>query len=304
MALGTLVRLLGKMKIFVIHRSSSEKTARAILADVSRRLKLKFQVVLLRSTGNPAWRERARTEMYESELVLVFNPDDCALSDNARWEIETARELGRRICEYKESEKIADLVSTIRAAYEFEQEFAQNFRITPENSADALEIYQLMVQTSEELVRRRQVTNGFFIAIIGGLLTALGFLVAESIVARDDFWLLLFPITAGILLCLSWARLIKNYGSLNRAKFKVINTIEESLPIGPFSAEWVALGKGLRKEKYQSFTESEQKVPQLFVWLLVVLWLWVFVEFLGIDLRQIMRDLLEQVASHIVGSKT
>ena len=37
-----------------------------------------------------------------------------------------------------------------------------------------------------------------------------------------------------------------------------------------FSAEWIALGKGVRKEKYRSFTDTEKRVPLLFGLLLLV----------------------------------
>lgn len=45
------------------------------------------------------------------------------------------------------------------------------------------------------------------------------------------------------------------------AKLDVINRIESRLPIAPFVAEWMAL---MQKE-YTSFTESEQRVPLVFV---------------------------------------
>jgi len=82
---------------------------------------------------------------------------------------------------------------------------------------------------------------------------------------------MVFPLIAGILLCRSWRNLIDNYGKLNTAKFKVINRMEIDLPVQAFSAEWVALGKGVRKEKYRSFTQTEKAVPLVFGAILLAL---------------------------------
>lgn len=37
------------------------------------------------------------------------------------------------------------------------------------------------------------------------------------------------------------------------------------LPVSIFSAEWIALGEGKDKNKYKSFTQSEKRVPCLFL---------------------------------------
>ena len=50
-------------------------------------------------------------------------------------------------------------------------------------------------------------------------------------------------------MCRSWKNLIDNYGKLNTGKFKVIQKLERSLDARIFTAEWVALGKGIRKKK-------------------------------------------------------
>ena len=73
----------------------------------------------------------------------------------------------------------------------------------------------------------------------------------------------------GLLLCNAWRNLIDNYGKLNTAKFRVILKLEESLSSQVFAAEWAALGKGRRPEKYRSFTRTENKVPLWFAGLIV-----------------------------------
>ena len=65
-------------------------------------------------------------------------------------------------------------------------------------------------------------------------------------------------------LCNSWSNLIDNYGKLNKAKFDVILRLEKDLSAKIYSAEWVSLGKGLRPDKYKSFTSTEKDVPSFF----------------------------------------
>ena len=55
------------------------------------------------------------------------------------------------------------------------------------------------------------------------------------------------------------------------AKFDVILRLEKSLGSQIYSAEWVSLGKGLRPNKYKSFTSTEKNVPLFFGLLIVAL---------------------------------
>lgn len=75
----------------------------------------------------------------------------------------------------------------------------------------------------------------------------------------------------GLFLCNSWRNLIDNYGKLNASKFRVILKLEQSLSAQMFSAEWAALGKGRRPQKYQSFTSTENMVPLWFAILIFTL---------------------------------
>lgn len=125
-----------------------------------------------------------------------------------------------------------------------------------------------MVTSSEQLIQRRQITNGFFITVIGAIVGASGLIVKEKVLTDSTVLFLLFPLLIGLLMCRSWANLISNYGKLNAGKFQVIHQLEQRLDAQIFAAEWVALGKGVRKEKYESFTSTEQNVPRLFSYLL------------------------------------
>jgi hypothetical protein len=134
----------------------------------------------------------------------------------------------------------------------------------PASDADtqqALDLYKVMVQSSESLVGRRQGVNTFFLTMNGALLTASGLIVQSSggdkLAGVGIFVLAL----AGAILCLAWRSLITSFGQLNTGKFRVINTIERHLKAAIYAAEWEALGRGEDPKIYRSFTSREIWVP-------------------------------------------
>src|SRR5688572_11354370 len=108
---------------------------------------------------------------------------------------------------------------------------------TPENGgADAqlLELYKIIVESSEELVSRRQGVNTFFLTMNGALLTAGGIIIQSSgDESLSSIGILVLTIT-GTILCGAWRSLIRSFGQLNRGKFKVINTMERYLKAAIF----------------------------------------------------------------------
>ena len=134
-----------------------------------------------------------------------------------------------------------------------------------EDHAQALDLYKMMVGTSEALVARRQSVNTFFLTATGVLLTALGWMVGggAAILAKQAS-LVLIGFT-GFAFALSWRSLLISFGQLNRGKFHVINRIEQELSVAPFDAEWLALEEGRNPKVYRSFTSREVWVPMAFM---------------------------------------
>jgi len=134
----------------------------------------------------------------------------------------------------------------------------------PRNEAEtqeALDLYKIMVESSESLVRRRQGVNTFFLTMNGALLTALGVIVQTSGGERLAWIGIAVLAIAGAILCAAWRSLIVSFGQLNRGKFQVINTIERYLKAAIYAAEWEALGRGEDPKTYRSFTSREIWVP-------------------------------------------
>jgi hypothetical protein len=130
-----------------------------------------------------------------------------------------------------------------------------------EDTRQALDLYKIMVQSSEDLVSRRQGVNTFFLTINGALLTASGLIVQSSGGDRLAALGIAVLAVAGALLCMAWRSLIRSFGQLNRGKFRVINTIERYLKAAIYAAEWEALGRGEDPKIYRSFTSREIWVP-------------------------------------------
>ena len=162
----------------------------------------------------------------------------------------------------------ASAITKLQSLYELKEEFDNCFS---SDKKDVFELYKLMLESSESLIQRRQKTNAFFITVIGSLLAIAGLFVKAGAINSGSIAILYGFSTVGLLLCNSWRNLIDNYGKLNKAKFDVILRLEKDLGAQIYSAEWIALGKGLRPKKYKSFTSTEKNVPLFFGLLIVAL---------------------------------
>lgn len=251
------------MQVFLIHRSSSKKDALRLLKSISAKGKIVLKPLILDSFHCELWKSAALLGISESEAVVVFDYSACQQSENASWEIDKAKELDRPLillnsnnlddCEHQ---KLFDL-------YHHKEEFDSLFK---KDGKDTETLYKMMVDSSEQLIQRRQTVNAFFITAIGSLLAIAGAWVQFGTIKSHiiSFISMVAFGIIGLFLCNSWRNLIDNYGKLNTAKYRVILKLEQSLSAQIFSAEWAALGKGLRPQKYQSFTATENKVPLWF----------------------------------------
>lgn len=97
------------------------------------------------------------------------------------------------------------------------------------------------------------------------------FLSANSIVfaflaTRTEFSVVHILISIfGGLLCVVWASTLKNYRSLNSAKYGVICEMEEKLPCKIYTDEWQKLNKGKDKKVHVKLAVMEKKLPWLFL---------------------------------------
>ncbi|WP_158672670.1 RipA family octameric membrane protein [Mycobacterium colombiense] len=141
---------------------------------------------------------------------------------------------------------------------------------TEEGISKIIDLYKLMVASSEALVNRRQGVNTFFLTANGAIVTAAGLLLGNGTTHEFRNWGMLALAVTGWVLTAAWKSLIKSAGQLNKGKFAVINRIEEILPAAVYLAEWKALDEGNNPKKYRSFTSRETWVPTVFQWIYVL----------------------------------
>lgn len=133
-----------------------------------------------------------------------------------------------------------------------------------------LDQYRLYVNAAEKISDRRQKTNEFFLGLNTALIGLLGFMITKTSSTESNLILFIASI-AGAIICYLWYRIVVSYKGLNSAKYKVIHTIEERLPLALYDTEWEALGRGKDKSKYWPFSHIEQYVPWIFIGLYVIL---------------------------------
>ncbi len=133
-----------------------------------------------------------------------------------------------------------------------------------------LDQYRLYVNAAEKISDRRQKTNEFFLGLNTALIGLLGFIMTKT-GATENTLILFVASVAGAIICYLWYRIVISYKGLNSAKYKVIHTIEERLPLALYDTEWEALGRGEDKSKYWPFSHIEQYVPWIFIALYIVL---------------------------------
>lgn len=153
-----------------------------------------------------------------------------------------------------------------------------------EPPAYVLELYKLSVEMADRVSARRATANSFFLTLQTGLAAGLGlfstrFATTGAALAPDPVVLTLAAV-AGILLASSWWLVLRSYRDLNRAKFAVINEIEDTyFGVKPFRREWDSLKtdpvKGFRG-RYTELGAIEKTIPIAFAILHVVLALYVW----------------------------
>lgn len=126
--------------------------------------------------------------------------------------------------------------------------------------ADLFEQYKLYVASSEKISERRVSSNNYLLTVNAFLVTSYGLLAASQ---YKSYWMILVPI-AGVLVSLTWYRIITAYRNLNSVKFKVINEIEQQMPAALYEYEWKMAEEGKGKT-YRPLSHLERWVPIIFM---------------------------------------
>jgi hypothetical protein len=156
-------------------------------------------------------------------------------------------------------------------------------------SSTVLDLYKLTVEMADRMSARRASANSFFVTIHSSLAAVVGVIGAVTQTKSKQPDELTFGMLAavGFVLSITWWVLLRYYRRLNTAKFEVINAIEESLPIQPYTDEWkvlhpaeavlqgatnrARLGQWVKKKRHSEASLVEQVIPLVFAAIYVVL---------------------------------
>jgi hypothetical protein len=168
-----------------------------------------------------------------------------------------------------------------------------------DDTSTILDLYKTAVEMADRTSARRAGANSFFLTLNTALAAVVGIVSSarkpppNGNVGSFDAFGLFVTAVAGIVLAFVWWLLLRYYRRLARAKFQVINKMEEQLPFQPFTEEWAILhpapaaaGQNVskwsrwwrREVKHREATVVEQIIPFVFVGIYAVLGLRVLVE--------------------------
>lgn len=123
------------------------------------------------------------------------------------------------------------------------------------------EQYKLYIESAEKTSDRRQLANNHFITINTAFVLLMGFFYQYI---DNSAWVNLVFASFGVAICIVFYRLIRSYQQINKAKFNIIQKIEEELPLALYKEEWNFLKNYRAKGKYNLLSKNELRIVKLF----------------------------------------
>ena len=136
------------------------------------------------------------------------------------------------------------------------KDMCEKTRLNKQKSAEdkdaLLGQWQTCVEMANAVSQRRDAMNNLFVTLNLAIIAAVSLIWNTKTVAL---------LVSGIIVCAVWIFFIRNFRELNKAKFEVINKLEQCLPVSAFSDEWQSLKKS---RKYIEGTKLEKLLPFTF----------------------------------------
>ncbi len=121
--------------------------------------------------------------------------------------------------------------------------------------------YRLYVQMADKISERRQNANKFYIAMISSIFLFISVMINYGDSGEYLYYSIPFISGVGIAICTIWISNIESYRVLNRAKFRIIHELEESLPFPCYTKEQELL----TKDNYVQLSRVEKVIPFIFI---------------------------------------
>lgn len=283
------------MKVLVLYANDSKQKVELLRKKISERFG-SSTVLRMHSTQRKkslirhTWHRDAVRMMKIADVIVYAVSSNSSTNKNVNWELKKALRLNKSIvclpmedgitplnpCLYetdkntKEYNCIADILNSEEELFRIIEDFNRDSHIElfhePIDPLVLLEQYKVFLETAENLVTRRQNVNSFYISAntaiisVGGTIFAIGS-DGELISKLAVIFALSIP---GILLNISWFRMLQSYFINNQGKMKILSMIEKKLAVSLYDAEWKAMKNKYSKNKYISFTDNEKKLPLVF----------------------------------------
>lgn len=275
------------MNLFVIHSGADADVVAKKLSELKRNT---FSLnPLMLENGGPLWKLDAAGKIKKAQMVVFFVGENSHKSPYIAWELKRAQKYDKPICtvllkegnarhdalkyrdgfsgELKYYDKLRTLeeVQELINSYENGDYHIFNQPLESIDKTLLLEQYKTFLQTSEDLVSRRQSVNNFYISINSAIVAIFSALCALDFTSDLRMLAGMIFSLVGIVLSVAWIRMLVAYGNLNASKMKIISGIEKQLPASLYDAEWAALSDKLNKKRYVSFTDNEKQIPLIFI---------------------------------------
>ena len=269
-------------KLFFSHRTSDTAQVKELLSNLAILLP-NFPIVDVSKDvpSSDDWKSFAKDIIDSCDVFVCIVGQDTYESEPVNWEIIEASRSGKPLVitilseEYRlppacaelgiksllwdtdiVAGKLAELLVP-RALF-----INHDWRQGAPDSSDIYNQYQIMVNSWEALIQRRQNINIIYLSANTALLAAIGALLS-SFEKLGYVWSLsgiIFLGFLGSLLSSNWRQTIISYGLLSKAKAKVVTVMESYLWAKLFDTEWGVL----EANKYKSTTSADSNTALLF----------------------------------------
>lgn len=219
-------------------------------------------------------------DVYVYKLDDTCRVNDCLVEESSTYALRNGEYEGEVIfSKARKRVHILDDAELNNRLYSDSQEIEKILKGSSfEDKETLMAQYKIFVQTSEDLVKRKQSVNTFYVTLNSVMLSAIVSIVcaAGDILAIAYNSMIIYVISGfisivGVVICFSWITLLNSYADLNASKMGIISCIEERLALKLFDTEWALLTRKIGKRKYRSFTVKEISVAKIFLALYVVL---------------------------------
>ncbi len=139
-----------------------------------------------------------------------------------------------------------------------------------------LEQYKLYVEMADRISQRRDQSNRFYASLVSAIAVSLVVLGRLGVSGTDLYVVLLIAGLFGGSLSVVWFINLQSYRVLNRAKYRVIQRMEHSLPWAGYKEEQDELRPPKGRAPYLQLTRVERYVPLL-----------MFILFLGVTVYSV-----------------